>query len=172
MLENYLVSANFTRQSLYEKLNQNLKENLRGWCELPRIFLSEIAVRKIGHYASCIRDEVTENRAVSAELGQVAITLTDTRANLSQSLGGERYTLLEECAFAASVYEPQIRHYIMQILALNHWISHSEITSLLIFFLCNTKPKNPSYWKLQARPNSLAFLAIIRVCNGLKIVYL
>lgn len=66
--------------------------------------------RKIGHYASYIRDEVTENRAVSAEVGQVAITLTDTRANLSQSLGGEKNTLLEEfalaAAFTASVYEP------------------------------------------------------------------
>lgn len=59
----------------------------------PGYFFWKLQQKKIGHYASCIRDEVTENRAVSAELGQVAITLTDTRANLSQSLGGERYTV-------------------------------------------------------------------------------
>lgn len=68
-------------------------------------------------------ERVTENKAVSAELGQVAITLSNTRANLSQSLGGERDPLVEEfalaAAFAASVYEPQTGHYVVQILALN-----------------------------------------------------
>lgn len=51
-----------------------------GWA----IFLDFIEM-KIGHLTSRTGDEVTKNWAVSAKLGQVATTLTDTQANLSQS---------------------------------------------------------------------------------------